>query len=68
MICYSYSIIMVRINTDCFLIDKVKSLSFLTWDDRTKIKNELGWEPKTKFEDGIIKTIDWYLANPDWLK
>ena len=23
--------------------------------------------PKTKFEDGIIKTIDWYLANPEWL-
>ena len=36
--------------------------------DSTKIKNELGWEPKTKFEDGIIKTIDWYLKNPDWLK
>ena len=36
--------------------------------DPTKIKNELGWYPKTKFEDGIIKTIDWYLANPDWLK
>ena len=36
--------------------------------DPTKIKNELGWEPKTKFEDGIIKTIDWYLKNPDWLK
>lgn len=36
--------------------------------DPTKIKNELGWEPKTKFEDGIIKTIDWYLENPDWLK
>ena len=36
--------------------------------DPTKIKNELGWEPKTKFEDGIVKTIDWYLANPDWLK
>lgn len=36
--------------------------------DPTKIKNELGWEPKTKFEDGIIKTIDWYLANTDWLK
>ncbi len=34
----------------------------------TKIKNELGWYPKTKFEDGIIKTIDWYLQNPDWLK
>lgn len=36
--------------------------------DPTKIKNELGWEPKTKFEDGIVKTIDWYLANPEWLK
>lgn len=36
--------------------------------DPTKIKNELGWEPKTKFEDGIIKTIDWYLENPEWLK
>ena len=36
--------------------------------DPTKIKNELGWYPKTKFEDGIIKTIDWYLENPEWLK
>ena len=36
--------------------------------DPTKIKTQLGWEPKTKFEDGIIKTIDWYLANPEWLK
>ena len=36
--------------------------------DPTKIKNELGWEPKTKFEDGIVKTIDWYLENKDWLK
>ena len=36
--------------------------------DQTKITNELGWYPKTKFEDGIVKTIDWYLANPEWLK
>lgn len=36
--------------------------------DPTKIKNELGWEPKTKFEDGIVKTIDWYLNNKEWLK
>ena len=35
--------------------------------DPTKIKNELGWEPKTKFEDGIVKTIDWYLENKEWL-
>ena len=36
--------------------------------DPTKIKEQLGWEPKTKFEDGIIKTIDWYLDNREWLK
>ena len=30
--------------------------------DPTKIKEELGWVPDTKFEDGIIKTVDWYLA------
>ena len=36
--------------------------------DPTKIKKQLGWEPKTKFEDGIIKTIDWYLENREWLK
>ena len=36
--------------------------------DPTKISNELGWTPKTKFEDGIVKTIDWYLANPEYLK
>ncbi len=36
--------------------------------DPTKIKNELGWEPKTKFEDGIIKTIKWYIGNPEWLR
>ena len=31
--------------------------------DNAKIKNELGWIPKYKFEDGIDKTIDWYLKN-----
>lgn len=35
--------------------------------DPTKLKNEFGWEPKTKFEDGILKTIDWYLAHPEYL-
>lgn len=34
--------------------------------DPTKIHNELGWLPKTKFEQGIAKTIKWYLANKDW--
>lgn len=31
--------------------------------DPTKIHNELGWLPETKFEDGIKKTIEWYLNN-----
>jgi len=35
--------------------------------DATKIKNELGWEPSLQFEEGIEKTIDWYLDNTDWL-
>jgi len=34
--------------------------------DPTKIHNELGWFPETKFVDGINKTIDWYLAHKDW--
>ena len=34
--------------------------------DPTKITNELGWTPETKFEDGIEKTIKWYLENKEW--
>lgn len=34
--------------------------------DPTKIYNELGWLPETKFEIGIKKTIEWYLNNRDW--
>lgn len=34
--------------------------------DPTKIHNELGWLPETKFADGIKKTIDWYLNHKDW--
>jgi len=36
--------------------------------DPTKIHNELGWLPETKFEDGIKKTIQWYLDNESWWK
>ena len=35
--------------------------------DANKIKNELGWEPSVTFEEGLSKTIDWYLANEEWL-
>src|SRR5690606_7779494 len=34
--------------------------------DATKLKNELGWEPSIQFEDGLEKTVDWYLANETW--
>ena len=35
--------------------------------DPTKIKNDLGWFPETPFEVGIVKTIDWYLENEEWM-
>lgn len=34
--------------------------------DPSKIHRELGWLPETKFEDGIKKTIEWYLSNREW--
>lgn len=36
--------------------------------DPTKIKKELGWEPTTAFDEGIKKTIKWYLENSKWWK
>lgn len=36
--------------------------------DATKIKNELGWNPSVTFEEGLRKTILWYINNQDWLK
>lgn len=35
--------------------------------DATKLKNELGWTPSITFEEGLEKTVDWYLANQEWL-
>ncbi|MCM4167885.1 dTDP-glucose 4,6-dehydratase [Arenibacter sp. H213] len=35
--------------------------------DASKINQELGWEPSVTFEEGLAKTIDWYLANEAWL-
>jgi dTDP-glucose 4,6-dehydratase len=35
--------------------------------DATKIHRELGWKPAETFETGLAKTIDWYLANENWL-
>jgi dTDP-glucose 4,6-dehydratase len=36
--------------------------------DATKINTELGWSPSVTFEEGLSKTIDWYLENSEWLK
>ena len=36
--------------------------------DPTKIGNELGWQPETTFEEGIVKTIRWNLAHHDWVE
>jgi len=35
--------------------------------DSTKLKNELGWEPSLQFEEGIEKTVHWYLENEKWM-
>ncbi len=35
--------------------------------DSSKLKNELGWQPSLTFEEGLPKTVDWYLANGEWL-
>lgn len=36
--------------------------------DSTKIKDELGWKPSLTFEEGLKKTVQWYLDNDEWLK
>jgi len=58
------------------LLDKPESLITYVTDrkghdmryaiDPTKIHNALGWLPETKFDDGIQKTVAWYLDNRDW--
>jgi dTDP-glucose 4,6-dehydratase len=35
--------------------------------DANKIMKELGWEPSLQFEEGLEKTVDWFLANTEWL-
>ena len=35
--------------------------------DANKLKNKLGWSPSLQFEEGLVKTISWYLANEKWM-
>lgn len=36
--------------------------------DASKLNRELGWKPSLQFEEGLEKTVDWYLANAEWLE
>jgi dTDP-glucose 4,6-dehydratase len=36
--------------------------------DCSKIKRELGWKQAVNFEEGLGRTVDWYLANPGWIQ
>ena len=36
--------------------------------DSTKLQKELNWVPSLQFEEGLEKTIDWYLANTEWME
>jgi len=36
--------------------------------DASKLNKELGWKPSLQFEEGLEKTVDWYLQNEDWVK
>ena len=36
--------------------------------DSSKLQHELGWKPSLQFEEGLEKTVDWYLSNEEWLK
>ncbi|GDX51669.1 dTDP-glucose 4,6-dehydratase [Bacteroidota bacterium] len=36
--------------------------------DATKLNKELGWKPSLQFEEGLEKTVDWYLSNEEWLQ
>ena len=35
--------------------------------DANKLKNELDWKPSLQFEEGLVKTIAWYLGNKEWM-
>jgi dTDP-glucose 4,6-dehydratase len=35
--------------------------------DATKLNKELGWKPSLQFEEGLEKTVDWYLQNEEWV-
>ena len=39
-----------------------------TWADIEKAENLLGWEPKVSLDEGLVKSVSWYMQNREWLK
>jgi UDP-glucuronate 4-epimerase len=39
-----------------------------TWADIEKAKDLLGWEPKVSVDEGLAKSVSWYMQNREWLK
>ena len=44
-----------------------KPISSAAFLNSSKLQRELGWEPSLQFEEGIEKTVRWYLDNQEWL-
>ena len=36
--------------------------------DASKLENEIGWKPSVTFEEGLDKTVEWYLQNQEWME
>lgn len=49
-------------------VEDRKGHDFRYGTDSSKLRRELGWEPQTSFEEGIRKTVYWYLTHQDWVK
>ena len=49
-------------------VEDRKGHDFRYGTDSSKLRRELGWEPQTSFEEGIRKTVYWYLTHRDWVK
>ena len=47
---------------------KIVISRFYLQNRSTKLKDELGWEPSLQFEEGIEKTVAWYLDNKEWIE
>ena len=60
-------IIKVVINTVDRLLGRQVGHDMRYAIDSTKLQKELGWEPSLQFEEGIEKTVRWYLDNQEWM-